>query len=115
MALTGIGMKYDGVAALKDVDLTIRAGEVHALLGENGAGKSTLMGVASGAVAPDSGAITVGDTTYSRLTPAQASALGIAIVHQHPAVLPDLTVGEIIRVAVPPNVLRAGGDVDAAM
>jgi ribose transport system ATP-binding protein len=115
MALTGIGKYYDGVAALTDVDLTIRAGEVHALLGENGAGKSTLVAVASGAVAPDTGSIEVGDITFSRLTPAQATELRIAIVHQHPAVLPDMTVGENIRVAVPAQVLRKSGDVDAAM
>src|SRR5690349_17150647 len=110
MALTGIGKSYAGVAALTGVDLTIRAGEVHALLGENGAGKSTLMSVASGAVAPDTGSIEVGGATFDRLTPAQASALGIAIVHQHPAVLPDLTVGENIRVAVPPHILSESGD-----
>jgi ribose transport system ATP-binding protein len=115
MALTGIGKNYDGVAALTGVDLTIHAGEVHALLGENGAGKSTLMGVASGAIAPDSGSIMVGGATFSALSPTQASALRIAIVHQHPAVLPDMTVGENIRVAVPPRVLRRSGDAPAAM
>jgi ribose transport system ATP-binding protein len=115
MALTGIGKNYDGVAALTDVDLIIRAGEVHALLGENGAGKSTLMGIASGAVAPDAGSILVGGIAFSRLTPAQASELRIAIVHQHPAVLPDMTVGENLRVALPPHVLRTSGGVDTAM
>src|SRR5690349_11182612 len=115
MALTGIGKSYAGVAALTGVDLTIRAGEVHALLGENGAGKSTLMSVASGAVAPDTGSIEVGGATFDRLTPAQASALGIAIVHQHPAVLPDLTVGENIRVAIPPHILNDSGDADGTM
>ena len=58
MVLRGISKNYDGVAALTDVTLEIRQGEVHALLGENGAGKSTLMGVASGAVSPDAGTIT---------------------------------------------------------
>jgi ribose transport system ATP-binding protein len=115
MALTGISKNYDGVAALTDVDLIIRAGEVHALLGENGAGKSTLVGVASGAIAPDGGVIAMGEDTFARLTPAQATDLRITIVHQHPAVLPDLTVAENIRVAVPANVLRANGDVAATM
>jgi len=115
MALTGISKHYDGVAALSGVDLVIRSGEVHALLGENGAGKSTLMGVASGTVVPDAGSITVGDRTYDRLTPAQAVELRIAIVHQHPAVLPDMTVAENIRVAVPSAVLRRQGDAEAAM
>ncbi|UQX86997.1 ATP-binding cassette domain-containing protein [Jatrophihabitans telluris] len=115
MSLAGIGKNYDGVAALTGVDLEIRGGEVHALLGENGAGKSTLMGVASGAVAPDTGTITVGGQTYPRLTPVQATELKIAIVHQHPAVMPDLTVAENIRVAVAPQYLSADGGAEAAM
>jgi ribose transport system ATP-binding protein len=115
MALTGISKNYDAVAALANVDLTIRAGEVHALLGENGAGKSTLVGVASGAVAPDTGSITVRGATFGRLNPGQASALRIAIVHQHPAIMPDMTVGENIRVAVPAHVLRAPAGANSAM
>ena len=110
MVLRGISKNYDGVAALTDVTLEIRQGEVHALLGENGAGKSTLMGVASGAVSPDAGTITGHGSPIDRLTPALATHLGIAIVHQHPAVLPDMTVAENIAVAVPSEVLgpRAG-------
>ena len=105
MVLSGISKNYDGVAALTDVTLEIRQGEVHALLGENGAGKSTLMGVASGAVSPDAGTITGHGSPIERLTPALATHLGIAIVHQHPAVLPDMTVAENIAVAVPSEVL----------
>ena len=110
MVLRGISKNYDGVAALTDVTLEIRQGEVHALLGENGAGKSTLMGVASGAVSPDAGTITGHGSPIDRLTPALATHLGIAIVHQHPAVLPDMTVAENIAVALPSEVLgpRAG-------
>ena len=84
------------------------AGEVHALLGENGAGKSTLMNVASGTVVPDSGTIEVDGALVERLTPATAAQLGIAIVHQHPALLPDLTVAENVRVALPNIVAPAG-------
>jgi ribose transport system ATP-binding protein len=110
MVLRGISKNYDGVAALTDVTLEIRQGEVHALLGENGAGKSTLMGVASGAVSPDAGTITGHGSLIDRLTPALATHLGIAIVHQHPAVLPDMTVAENIAVALPSEILgpRAG-------
>ncbi len=113
MALAGISKHYGGVAALADVSLDIREGEVHALLGENGAGKSTLMSVASGAVSPDTGSVTVGGTTFAALTPASATELGIAMVHQHPAVMPDMTVRENIRVAVPSQHL--GGDGTVAM
>ena len=104
MSLAGIGKSFSGVPALTDVSLGIHAGEVHALLGENGAGKSTLMNVATGSLTPDTGSITVGDETFTAMTPTQATALGIAIVHQHPAVLPDLTVLENLRVALPTSV-----------
>jgi ribose transport system ATP-binding protein len=120
MSLRGVSKNYDGVAALTNVDLDICAGEVHALLGENGAGKSTLMGVASGAVTAETGSITVGGATFAKLSPAQAADLRIAIVHQHPAVLPDMTVGENIRVALSRDVLKkiaaeSSSTVDAAM
>ncbi|MEV4171268.1 ATP-binding cassette domain-containing protein [Nonomuraea sp. NPDC049709] len=113
MALQGISKSYAAVAALTDVSLEVLPGEVHALLGENGAGKSTLMGVASGTVVPDRGTITVLGETVDELTPGRATELGIAIVHQHPAVLPDMTVAENIAVAVPGRFLA--GDRHAAM
>jgi len=109
ITLTGITKHYAGVAALTDVSIDVRPGEVHALLGENGAGKSTLMGVASGTTAPDGGTIVVNGELVEKLTPVLASQLGIAIVHQHPAVLPDLTVAENIRVAVPREHLTFAG------
>src|ERR1700760_1378157 len=90
---------FPGVTALKGVSLSLAAGEVHAVLGENGAGKSTLMSVASGSIAPDSGSILIGEGSYDRLTPAEAQGHGVAIVHQHPAVLPDLTVAENLALA----------------
>jgi ribose transport system ATP-binding protein len=115
MVMTGITKRFGGVAALTDVSLEVRAGEVHALLGENGAGKSTLMAVASGTTVPDSGSISFLNNEYSSLTPAAATGLGIAIVHQHPALLPDLTVAENMRVSIPREILRADGDEKAAI
>jgi ribose transport system ATP-binding protein len=106
MELRGISKNYSGVAALTDVSLKIKAGEVHALLGENGAGKSTLMNVASGTVAPSMGDLLVHGERYDALTPALANKLGIAIVHQHPAVLKDLTVLENLQVALPSSVFK---------
>lgn len=106
MELRGISKNYSGVAALTDVSLKINAGEVHALLGENGAGKSTLINVASGTVAPSTGEVLINGTSYSALTPALAASLGIAIVHQHPAVLKDLTVLENLQVALPASIFR---------
>ncbi|HEY0987775.1 MAG TPA: ATP-binding cassette domain-containing protein [Kofleriaceae bacterium] len=100
LGLRQVTKRYAGVTALSDVSIEIRAGEVHAILGENGAGKSTLMNVASGTVQPDGGAIVFEGQTVA-LTPTAAVRLGIAIVHQHPAVLPDLTVLENLQVALP--------------
>jgi len=106
LSLRGITKHFDAVAALTDVTFDVLPGEVHALLGENGAGKSTLMNIASGATAPDAGTIVLDGEPVGHLTPAAAQALGIAIVHQHPALLPDLTVAENMRVAVRPEHLR---------
>jgi ribose transport system ATP-binding protein len=100
LSLLDVTKHFDGVAALTDVSFEVRPGEVHALLGENGAGKSTLMNIASGALAPDAGTIVFEGETIDNLTPALSQELGIAMVHQHPAVLPDMTVAENIRVAV---------------
>ena len=115
LVLTNISKNYDGVAALAGVSLAVRPGEVHALLGENGAGKSTLMNVASGTTSPDTGSIVIRGVEVDRLTPPMATELGIAIVHQHPAVLPDLTVAENIRVAVPGRHLSVAGGAEVAM
>ncbi|MFB2585751.1 ATP-binding cassette domain-containing protein [Herbiconiux liukaitaii] len=112
LSLTGISKSYSGVAALADVSLDVRAGEVHALLGENGAGKSTLMNVATGTVQPDRGSITVGGESIDSLSPALAARLGIAIVHQHPAVLPDMTILENLRLALPASVFEGKGSTE---
>jgi ribose transport system ATP-binding protein len=106
LSMSAISKHYGAIAALTDVSFDVLAGEVHALLGENGAGKSTLMNVASGTTTPDAGTIVVGGSSVEGLTPALAQDLGIAIVHQHPALLPDMTVAENIRVAVGPEHLR---------
>src|SRR6476660_6473794 len=115
LSMHGITKRYDAIAALTDVSFDVLPGEVHALLGENGAGKSTLMNVASGTTTPDAGTIVFAGSQVENLTPAVAQDLGIAIVYQHPALLPDMTVAENIRVAVglehlrrrDPNVTRA--------
>ena len=100
LSMVGITKHFGAIAALRDVSFDVFGGEVHALLGENGAGKSTLMNVASGATTLDSGTIFFDGAPVEGLTPVLAQGLGIAMVHQHPALLPDLTVAENIRVAV---------------
>jgi ribose transport system ATP-binding protein len=116
LSLLGISKDYDAIAALRDVSFDVFPGEVHALLGENGAGKSTLMNVASGTTAPDGGTIVFDGTGFDGLTPALAQDLGIAIVHQHPALLPDMTVAENMRLAVGlEHLRRRNADISKAM
>ena len=105
----GSDRSFDAVKALSDVSLEIVPGEIHALLGENGAGKSTLMAIASGELAPDAGTIFVAGFEQPQLTPRLANSLGIAIVHQHPALLEDMTIAENIRLAVPADKLLFAG------
>lgn len=107
LAMAGIGKSFPGVRALDDVSFDVRAGEVHALVGENGAGKSTLMAVASGALAADEGMIRIGDAELTHAQPELARSLGLGIVRQHPALLPDLTVAENMALGV--GYRRAGG------
>jgi len=92
--LDGITKQYPGVTALKGVSLDVRAGEVHAIVGENGAGKSTLIKVLAGAVEPTSGTITVDGVTQSQLTPASAQDLGIAVIYQEFTLVPTLNAAE---------------------
>ncbi len=101
LKVSGVTKRFGLVTALKNVDLEIRPGEVHALLGENGAGKSTLMSIISGTQAPTEGTISVGNMEKPRLTIADAMESGISIVHQTPALLPDLTVAENLALAIP--------------
>ena len=115
LILSNISKSFSSVAALQDVSLEVRAGEIHALLGENGAGKSTLMNVASGTLQPDSGTIEINGEIISSLSPHQATELGLAIVHQHPAVLPDLSIEENIKISVPKKFLLAEGSPAATM
>lgn len=115
LILSNISKSFAGVAALQDVSLEVRAGEIHALLGENGAGKSTLMNIASGTLQPDSGTIEISGEQIQTLSPHQATELGLAIVHQHPAVLPDLSIEENIKISVPEKFLMSAGSPAATM
>ena len=90
---------FGAVQALKGVSFDLRAGEVHALVGENGAGKSTLIKILTGAVAPDSGEILLRGEPILDNNPARARALGISVIYQQPALFPDLSVAENIALA----------------
>ncbi len=92
--LEGIKKSFFGVPVLRGVDLALRAGEVHALVGENGAGKSTLLKVLAGVHRPDAGRVVVRGEEVSFAAPRDAQAAGIAIIHQELTLLEHRTVAE---------------------
>jgi rhamnose transport system ATP-binding protein len=96
LKLTGIARSFGGVQALRGVSFDLHAGEVHALVGENGAGKSTLIKIICGAEQPDDGEIDFAGNRLENLDPHRARRLGIAVIHQQPALFPDLSVAENI-------------------
>jgi rhamnose transport system ATP-binding protein len=102
LQLTGVTKSFGAACALKGVSFDLRAGEVHALLGENGAGKSTLIKIITGAHQPDGGTIEIDGRRVAHLTPATAHQIGIACIYQQPALFPDLTVAENIALRLEP-------------
>jgi ribose transport system ATP-binding protein len=102
LSLTGLRKAFGPTVALAGVDLSARAGEVHALIGENGAGKSTLIRVLAGALSPDEGTITLDGAPYRPSSPAAARASGVAIVHQELSLCPQLTVAANVLLGAEP-------------
>src|SRR5678810_967415 len=96
LEVSGIGKRFGATTALDGVDFTVRAGEVHALIGENGAGKSTLMNVLSGAIRPDAGTMRIGGRPYTPESALDARRSGITLIHQELSLAPHLTVSENI-------------------
>src|SRR3954470_10357064 len=94
--LKGIQKRFGGVQALSDGNLSIAAGEAHLLLGENGAGKSTLMKIVAGMQTADAGRMLWNGAEVRFSAPAQAAAIGIAMVHQESLLAPHLSVAENI-------------------
>lgn len=96
LEMRGITKRFPGVVALDGVSFDVRAGEVHALVGENGAGKSTLMKILSGAYAPDTGTLLLHGLPVSFAHPLEAQQRGISIIYQEFNLLPYRTVAENI-------------------
>ncbi len=100
LQIEGLTKAYPGVVANADVSLTIRKGEVHALLGENGAGKSTLVKMIYGLVKPDSGQMVLRGAPYAPAQPRAARAAGVAMVFQHFSLFDALDVAENIALGM---------------
>ena len=96
LEMRGVTKRYPGVVACDSIDLDVREGEIHALLGENGAGKSTLMNVLYGLATPDEGTILIDGQPVEIAEPSDAIARGINMVHQHFMLVPVLTVADNI-------------------
>ena len=109
VAMTGITIRFPGVLALDAVDFSLRAGEVHALMGENGAGKSTLIKALTGVYSVDAGQILVDGVPRSFATTADAQDAGISTVYQEVNLCANLSVGENVMLG---HELRRGGAID---
>jgi rhamnose transport system ATP-binding protein len=108
---------FGAVRALTDGEIELRAGEVHALLGENGAGKSTLVKILAGVHQPDAGSLMIENRSATLHGPAAARDAGIAVIYQEPTLFPDLTVAENMFIGRQPlrderQPLRGGRRID---
>src|SRR5947208_7909007 len=103
LRIRGIRKSFGSTHALRNVNLEIRPGEVHALIGENGAGKSTLMKVLSGAYKPDSGKIELDGQVFQPSDPLHARRCGIAMIYQELNLTPHLSVEENILLGEEPS------------
>jgi general nucleoside transport system ATP-binding protein len=103
LEMRGISKRFNQTIALDTVDLTVKQGEVHAIVGENGAGKSTLMHILAGMIAADRGQISIRGKTVAIHSVESANALRIAMVHQHSMLFPSLTVAENLTLGREPR------------
>ena len=100
LKLSNICKSFGPTVALDGVDLELREGEVHALIGENGAGKSTLMNVIAGSVRPDQGTMEINGKPFTPLNPLDARTHGIALIHQELSLCPHLSVAENVLMGI---------------
>jgi rhamnose transport system ATP-binding protein len=103
VSLTGAAKTFGPVVALADGQVNLRAGEIHALVGENGAGKSTLVKILAGVHHPDTGEFLVNGEPVTFRSVADSKAAGISVIYQEPTLFPDLTVAENIFIGRQPR------------
>lgn len=103
LEMQGISKSFPGVKALDHVDLQVRPGTVHMMMGENGAGKSTLMKILNGLYAKDEGKIIYKGQEVAFNNPQRALDAGIAMIHQELSVVPEMTIGENIFLGCEPR------------
>src|SRR5690349_19539370 len=106
LEITGVHKRFGGVHALRGIDLDVRPGEVHALVGENGAGKSTLMKIIAGVHRPDAGTLELDGVTTTFASPLAAQHAGVSTVFQEFNLLPERSVAENVYLGREPR--RAG-------
>lgn len=107
--MRGIERSFGDTHALRGVALTLRGGEIHALLGSNGAGKTTLVRILAGLDRPDRGTVELGDRLVSRFDPKALRAEGVALVQQHFTLVPTLSASENLVLARPDGILTPRG------
>src|SRR4029450_13666651 len=103
LEVAGVRKEFPGVVALDDVSFRLKAGTVHALMGENGAGKSTLMKIVAGIYQPDTGEIRLKGKPVKLTTPLAALDAGIAMIHQELNLMPYMTVAENVWIRREPK------------
>ncbi len=102
LQMKGVQKRFGGAIALRGTDLSIRAGEIHALLGENGAGKSTMLKILAGVHVNDGGTISLGDKQFTTGSPQASIEQGIAVIYQEPSLFLDLTLAENVFIGRQP-------------
>ena len=102
LEMLGMTKRFAGVTVLRNVDFSVRSGEVHALMGENGAGKSTLMKILGGVHRPSAGKVRFLGKPFQATDPGQVLHAGIALIHQEISLVPHLTVAENLLLGAEP-------------
>jgi len=114
VGLANATKRYFGVPAVEDISIEVRAGEIHALVGENGSGKSTVCKLMAGVTSPDEGSVTVGEGEKTFRSPADARSAGVAMVYQEFSLIDTMTVAQNLQLGREPRFFSEQGVLSAA-